>query len=144
VIDWATRRKVFVYVTRITNEAWELLVFDSLHEPGFEVPKGAVEGGEPLEEAVHRELLEEAGITDSRIIRELGAADWGDERQHFFLVEPPPGLPRSFDHTVTGNGVDAGLRYRFRWLSIAPELRRRLVQGSDRFVDELLAAFGAG
>jgi 8-oxo-dGTP pyrophosphatase MutT (NUDIX family) len=140
-MDWATRRKVSVYVTRITNEAWELLVFDSLDEPGFEVPKGAVAGGESLEEAVRREPLEEAGITDARIIRELGATDWGDERQYFFLVEPSPGLPRSFDHTVTGNGCDAGLYYQFRWLSIAPELRQQLVQGSDRFVDEL---FGAG
>ena len=137
-------QKVFAYVTRITDGVRELLVFDSLDEPGFEVPKGAVEGGESLEEAVRRELHEEAGITDARTIRELGATDWEDERQHFFLVEPPPGLPRRFDHTVTGDGGDAGLSYRFHWLSIDRELRRRLVQGSDRFVDELLAAFGAG
>jgi len=138
------QQKVFAYITRVTDGVRELLIFDSLDEPGLEVPKGAVEDGESLEEAVHRELLEEAGIADARIIRKLGATDWGNERQHFFLVEPPPGLPRSFDHTVTGNGVDAGLHYRFRWLSIAPELRRRLVQGSGRFVDELLAAFGSG
>jgi 8-oxo-dGTP pyrophosphatase MutT (NUDIX family) len=138
------QQKVFAYVTRVTDGVRELLVFDSLDEPGLEVPKGAVEDGESLEEAVHRELLEEAGITDARIIRKLGAADWGDERQHFFLVEPPPGLPRSFEHTVTGNGVDAGLHCRFRWRPLDRGLHGRLVQGCGRFVDGLLAAFGSG
>jgi len=105
-------RKVFAYVTRITDGVRELLVFDSLDEPGFEASKRAVEGGESLEEA---------GISGARVIRKLGATDWHDERQHFFLVEPPPGLPRRFGRTVTGGG-DTGLNYRSRWLSIDREL----------------------
>lgn len=137
-------RKVFAYVTRITDGVPELLVFDSLDEPGLEVPKGAVEVGESLEEAVHRELLEEAGITGACFVRQLGATVWRDERQHFFLVEPPPGLPRSFEHPVTGDGIDAGFRYRFHWRSLDRGLHGRLVQGCGRFVDELLAAFDVG
>ena len=134
------RRKVFAYVTRITDCSPELLVLESLDEPGFEVPKGEAEDGETLARAVGRELSEEAGIAGARVVRELGAADWKDERQHFFLVEAPPGLPRTFEHIVTGDGIDAGFRYRFRWLSIDRGLHDRLVQGCNRFVDELLAA----
>ena len=135
-------RKVFAYVTRITGPKTELLVFRSLDEPGFEVPKGAVEDGESLDKAVVRELLEEAGITGARVIRELGASDWKDERQHFFLVEAPSGLPCTFEHVVTGNGIDTGFRYRFRWLPVDRRLRDQLVQGCDRFVDGLLATRG--
>ena len=143
VIDVASRDKVFAYVPRITDGLPELLVFESLDEAGFEVPKGEVEGGETLARAVKRELLEEAGIVGARIVRELGEADWQDERQHFFLVEAPSGLPHGFEHTVTGDGIDAGFRYRFRWLPVDGRLHDRLVQGSDRFVDRLLAARGA-
>jgi len=142
VIPLTGRRKVFAYVTRITNGTPELLVLDSLDEPGHEVPKGAAEEGESLEDAVHRELLEETGITGVLISRQLGSTDWRDERQLFFLVEAPPGLPTAFEHVVTGGGIDAGFRYRFRWLPIDTALHDRLVQGCNRFVDELLAAFG--
>ena len=138
-----TRDKVFAYVTRITDGRPELLVFASHDEPGFEVPKGAVEAGETLGEAVRRELEEEAGLVDARVVRILGAADWQDERQHFLLVEAPPGLPRSFEHTVTGDGIDAGLRYRFLWIRIGGGLGERLVQGCDRFFGALRNALEA-
>jgi len=88
----AAARKVFSYVTRITDGVPELLVFDSLDEAGFEVPKGAVEGEESLEDAVHRELFEEAGIRSARVVQELGTIDWRGERQAFLLVEAPRGL----------------------------------------------------
>jgi len=136
----AHSRKVFAYVTRITDGGAEVLVFESLDEPGFEIPKGAVETGETLAEAVARELLEEAGIADARGVRELGASDWRGERQHFFLAAAPAGVPRAFEHAVTGDGIDAGLHYRFRWLPVDRGLHDRLVQGCDRFVDELLAS----
>ncbi len=132
--------KVFAYVVRAGDGAPELLVLESLDEPGFETPKGGVEEGESLAEAVHRELFEEAGIAGVRIARELGVADWERERQHFFLAEAPPSLPDRFGHTVTGEGVDAGFHYRFSWLPVDDRLHDSLVQGCDRFVDELLAA----
>lgn len=137
-------RKVFAYVTRITEGDPELLVFESLDEPGFEVPKGAVEVGESLEDAVRRELHEEAGIAEARVVREVGATDWNGERQHFFLVEAPEVLPAAFEHAVTGDGIDRGFRYRFCWLPIDRRLSRRLVQGCGRFADALLGALHAG
>ena len=72
--------KVFAYVTRITDGRHELLVFESLDGPGIEVPKGTVEKEETLTEAVLRELFEEAGLTEARIVRPLGTVDWNGER----------------------------------------------------------------
>jgi len=135
--------KVFAYVTRITDGRHELLVFESLDEPGIEVPKGAVEEQETLTEAVLRELFEEAGLTEARIVRPLGTADWNDERQHFFLVEAPAGVPDAFTHVITGDGVDAGLRYQYHWVPIEAQLGDRLVQGCGRFVEALRTAGNA-
>jgi len=139
VIRLPLQKKVFAYVMRITDDRPELLVFDSFDEIGFEVPKGGVERGESLEQAVRRELMEETGISNLRMICELGALGWRNEHQHFFLVETSAGPPRSFEHVVTGSGIDAGCRYRFSWLPIDETLRNRLVQGSGRCIDRLLA-----
>jgi 8-oxo-dGTP pyrophosphatase MutT (NUDIX family) len=116
----------------------ELLVFESLDEPGFEVPKGSVESGESLEQAVRRELWEEAGIEGIDSFSEIGATAYQNEDQRFFLVRALGTIPDTFEHVVSGDDEDAGLRYAFRWLPIAPSLQSSLVQGCDRFADFLL------
>ena len=133
------RRKVFVYVTRTREKAVDLLVFASLDEPGYEVPKGSVERGESLEEAVRREVYEESEIEGLRITAELGKAQWGDEEQHFFLAEAPAGVADVFEYQVTGEGIDRGFWYEYRWLEIRGGLGERLVQGCNQFVEELIA-----
>jgi 8-oxo-dGTP pyrophosphatase MutT (NUDIX family) len=102
------KRKVFVYIIRVGEDTVNLLVFDSLEEPGYEVPKGGVESGESLEEAVHREVYEESGLTGLNIIKELGKIRWGDEEQHFFLAEAPSDVADTFEYQVTGEGIDTG------------------------------------
>ena len=136
-------RKVFVYVVRAKKESVELLVFDSLDEPGYEVPKGSVEPGESLEEAVHREVHEESGIGGLGIIKELGETQWKSEEQHFFLAAAPSGVADVFEYQVTGEGIDKGFWYQYRWLEIKQSLGEELVQGCNRFVGQLIAAFGA-
>ena len=132
------QEKVFIYLTRVHESVSQLLVFESHDEPGFEVPKGAVEPGESLSQAEQRELLEEAGITAIRISKQLGSSRWQNEQQHFYLLEGGADLPEHFEHIVTGHGIDSGFRYRFQWLPIHANLTHRLVQGCDRFVGELL------
>lgn len=62
--------------------------------PFYELPGGGVEPGETVEEAVVRELEEEAGI-HVRIEREL-ARVWKDGREeHYFLVRPEGRSSRS-------------------------------------------------
>jgi ADP-ribose pyrophosphatase YjhB (NUDIX family) len=135
------RQKAFAYVVRTDRLHPQLLVFTSLDEPGFEVPKGALEEGETFEQAAHREVFEESGITGLRVRKELGVAYWQDEEQRFFLLEAPSGLADSFEHAVTGQGIDRGFRYQCRWLDIEPALGTLLVQGCDAFVEELLEEF---
>jgi 8-oxo-dGTP pyrophosphatase MutT (NUDIX family) len=134
------RSKVFVYVIRMRETSAELLVFASLDEPGYEAPKGSVEPGESLEEAVHREVYEESGLEGLRIIKPLGKTWWGDEKQHFFLAEAPANVADVFEYQVTGKGIDRGFQYQYRWLEIERTLEEKLVQGCDRFVGELIAA----
>lgn len=135
-------RKSFVYLIRRDGPAPRLLVFGRLDEPGLEVPKGAVEEGESFEEAALRELREEAGIETARVIRELGVTRYGGEEQRFLLAAVRDVWPETFAHVVTGNGIDAGLRYRFRWEAIGVSLEKRLVQGCGAFVEALIRAVG--
>ncbi len=71
---------------------------------------------------------------------ELGVTHWQGEEQHFFLFRADGSLPDRFDHMVTGHDIDRGMRYQYRWLPITPALSQSLVQGSNRFVRELMAA----
>ena len=130
--------KVFCYVVRTDGRAPRLLVLTSLDEPGFEVPKGAVEPGETLEQAALREILEEAGMTAVRVVQELGVAHYMGEEQRFLLLETTRQLPSTFTHIVTGEGVDKGFRYDYQWLDVTPALNDLLVQGCDAFVSELI------
>ena len=130
--------KAFCYVVRTDRGAPQLLVLASLDEPGFEVPKGAVEPGETLEQAALREIFEESGITAVHVVKELGVTHYLGEEQHFLLLETTQRLPSAFTHIVTGEGVDKGFRYDYQWLEVSPALSDLLVQGCDRFVSELI------
>jgi len=135
-------RKSFVYVVRRDGPAVRLLAFDSHDEPGFEVPKGTVEASETFEDAAVREVFEEAGMEGIRIVRELGRTTYGAELQAFLLASAPEDLPETFEHVVTGDGVDRGFSYTFGWLPIDADLESKLVQGCGAFVDALLEALG--
>ncbi len=64
--------KVTAFVTRGTGVDAELLVFYH-HQSGIQVPAGTVEPGEHADDAVRRELWEETGLRDVRLVRALGA-----------------------------------------------------------------------
>jgi 8-oxo-dGTP pyrophosphatase MutT (NUDIX family) len=130
--------KVFCYIVRRDQDTPKLLVFWSLDEPGFEVPKGSVEPGETLGQAALREIFEESGISALRVVKELGVTQYGDEEQHFLLLEAAGDLAASFTHVVTGCGVDEGFHYDFQWFDVTVALHRLLVQGCDRFVATLV------
>jgi 8-oxo-dGTP pyrophosphatase MutT (NUDIX family) len=140
--------KVFIYLVRSCDDAWELLSFESHEEEGYEVPKGAVEADETPLQAARREFLEETGLTGNVTWTKLGTTRWHDEVQHFFHAQGEGDLPDRFEHVVTGRGDDRGLRYRYRWLPISSELSEQLVQGSDAFVNRLIerlyGTFGGG
>jgi 8-oxo-dGTP pyrophosphatase MutT (NUDIX family) len=130
--------KVFCYIVRRDQDTPKLLVFRSLDEPGFEAPKGAVEPGETLGKAALREVFEESGLSALQVVKELGVTQYGDEEQHFLLLEAAGKLAASFKHVVTGCGVDEGFHYEFQWLDVNPALHRLLVQGCNRLVASLV------
>jgi 8-oxo-dGTP pyrophosphatase MutT (NUDIX family) len=126
----AGRARVLAYVTRERDGRTELLVFDHRDDPeaGTQVPAGRLDPGESLEQGLLRELHEEAGIEGARIVRELPVlGDWvaaSPYDDHAFevradLVDPAD----TWDHVVHGDGDDAGLVFRYRWVTVEPGLR---------------------
>jgi 8-oxo-dGTP pyrophosphatase MutT (NUDIX family) len=73
--------KVTAFVTRGTGEAAELLVFRH-GRSGVQVPAGTVEADESPNSALLREVGEETGLTEVRLIRTLGQLidELSDER----------------------------------------------------------------
>ena len=134
------RQKSFSYIVRTNQAGPELLVFASLNEPGFEVPKGSAQPSETPAQAAEREVFEESGLCALTLIRELGVTPWQDEEQHFFLFKASEPLPDRFTHVVTGHDGDRGMCYQYQWLAITPALGQSLVQGSNAFVGEMMAA----
>jgi 8-oxo-dGTP diphosphatase len=137
--------RVLAYVTRERDGRRELLVFDHRDHPdaGTQVPAGRLEPDEDLEAGLLRELEEEAGLRDARIVRKF--ATFGPRElphgraytNHAYELEAP-GTPEAWEHTVVGDGDDAGLVFRYRWEPISGALR--LWGGRD----PLLGALGAG
>lgn len=61
-------RPVLAVSGLITNQAGEVLLVRNIHRADtFEMPGGQVEPGETLDEALHREILEETGATVSLV-----------------------------------------------------------------------------
>ncbi|HUQ16679.1 MAG TPA: NUDIX domain-containing protein [Candidatus Saccharimonadales bacterium] len=123
-------RKAICYVVR----DGELLVFRHRDHPlaGVQVPAGTLHPDEPPAVGALREAEEETGRSGFRIARALGSTDYefrntapGFERheiheRHFFLLEPPAGLPDRWSHLAEeGNG---DFWFEFFWVRLVPEL----------------------
>ena len=114
-------RKVCAYVTRNDEE---LLVFEGPGHDGAQIPKGTVEGDEPLERALRREVREESGLRPRGPLTPLASDVWMRRHhppryyvRHFYHVavdEPRDG----WTHTVTGSGEEAGAEFTYSWVPI--------------------------
>jgi 8-oxo-dGTP pyrophosphatase MutT (NUDIX family) len=134
--------RVLAYVTRERNGRRELLVFDHRDHPsaGTQVPAGRLEPGEDLEAALLRELEEEAGLTNARIVRKFATFEPRTlphgvaYTNHAFEVEAPAARD-TWEHEVHGDGDDAGLVFVYRWEPLSERLRLWL--GSDPVLAKL-------
>jgi 8-oxo-dGTP diphosphatase len=118
------RQRVVAYVTRERAGVKELLVFDHRDYPdaGTQVPAGRIDPGESLEECLHRELDEEAGLRGS-VLRELGRPPWPPKYENrAFEVRAEGNPPDMWEHEVHGTGDDAGLVFLYRWEPVRPDL----------------------
>ena len=116
----------------VTDPAHRLLVFDHADDPtvATQVPAGGIKDGESPDEAVRRELAEESGLTDAKIVRKLGEA-WfraragdvpaGYEEQvhhvfHLHLDLVPTSAAWVWEDCDGGTAVVH--RYAFRWADL--------------------------
>jgi len=137
--------RVLAYVTREREGRRELLVFDHRDHPeaGTQVPAGRLEPDEDLEAGLLRELEEEAGLAEARIVRKFamfGPRELPHGRaytNHAYELEAP-GARDEWEHTVVGDGDDAGLVFRYRWVPLEPE--PTLWGTRDPVLEPLLAA----
>jgi 8-oxo-dGTP pyrophosphatase MutT (NUDIX family) len=117
------RKRVVAFVTRGRQGRTELLVFD--YKGMTELPGGRIDAHESLEEGIVREVEEETGVADLRIIEELADADQfvrlygrGAHETHVFRLVADGKTPEEWKHHVTGTGMDAGLVYACRWVPL--------------------------
>ena len=119
------RIAVGAYIIRQTPQAgYQLLLFTHADEPDvpFQVPGGGVDAGEAIEQALYREIWEESGLTNLRLIRKLGVTEtcWIQPRKlisqrHYFLLETSSETPDEWQHTVQGGGCDTGMVFSYFW-----------------------------
>jgi ADP-ribose pyrophosphatase YjhB (NUDIX family) len=131
------RRRVVGYVTR----GRELLVFE--HGGVLQVPAGRIDHDETLEKGLLREIEEETGVAEVRIVGELADADEVDRlvgvhahRSWALHAVADREGPDAWDHHVTGTGMDAGMVFPCRWVPL--EDRPLLWGKPDPLVERLL------
>jgi 8-oxo-dGTP pyrophosphatase MutT (NUDIX family) len=117
------RKRVVAFVTREREGITELLVFD--YEGMTELPGGRIDPHESMEKGIAREVEEETGVADVRVVEELADAPEfdhlygrGAHETHVFHLVTEAKTPRAWEHHVTGTGMDASLVYACRWVPL--------------------------
>lgn len=118
-------------VAYLTDPSGRLLVFDHIDvDAGTQVPAGGIHEDESPEDAVRRELIEEAGLDGAIVVRKLGEA-WnrskpgnvppGFEEQilhvfHLKLTRPSPDEEWAWEEKSGGDLLEH--RFAFRWVTL--------------------------
>ena len=87
---------------------------------GCQLVKGSIEPGESAPQAALRELFEEAGIRDARVIRDLGLWEATESQQvwSFQQCEPAQALPDQWSHACADDG---GHTFELFWQPLAED-----------------------
>jgi 8-oxo-dGTP pyrophosphatase MutT (NUDIX family) len=117
-------RKAYGIIQRDDNC---LLVFRELKKDGSievaQFPGGTIEDGELIEDGLLREVYEETGLSDLRIIRQLGCAEYRTTEdvislRHFYLLRCDEPMPDSWVHYEMFSSEHAHpLPYEYNWMS---------------------------
>ncbi|MEU8708651.1 NUDIX domain-containing protein [Streptomyces sp. NPDC048565] len=120
-----TKNKVLCYVVR----DGKLLVFRhtdySYEEVGIQAPAGSIRPGETPEAAALREAGEETGLSDFKIVRKLGEAEYDMspyrfelQRRHVFHLELTEPTPERWDSQEDHDGVGEPTRFECFWIPL--------------------------
>ncbi|PLT31420.1 NUDIX hydrolase [Peribacillus deserti] len=117
------KTKVLAYIIRKKNENFELLIHCHRDFPdaGLQVPAGTVEENEVLEAALFREIEEESGLNDVKLLQKLdhyvftNPENNEDHDRHVFVLKAADDTKTSWDHVITGSGQDRGLVFCYSW-----------------------------
>jgi 8-oxo-dGTP pyrophosphatase MutT (NUDIX family) len=146
VTIYGVRLRVACYVTRPGPAGPELLVIDHAGDDpanpsGTQVPAGGMLPFEALADAAIREVEEETGVVGLTYLGQVGTVELGlhDEGgpsvTNFAHLQAPSGGERSWRHTVTGDGEDAGMTFSCRWEPLP--LPFELAAGQGAFLSAL-------
>ena len=111
--------KVCPVVLRGSGAALEILAFE--HPlAGRQLVKGTIEPGESVAAAALRELREESGIAQARVLQDLGTwvPDLGGHRWHFVVCAVDERLADRWTHQAPDDG---GHAFRFFWHPLAAD-----------------------
>ncbi len=119
----------------------QLLIFrhPDCPEAPLQIPGGGVEVDESIETALHREVLEESGLSNLTMVRKLGVAGicWRQPHKlisyrHCFLLQASQDTLDAWEHTVEGDGIDASMTFSYFWHR--PSLDFKLPEGLGCFL----------
>ena len=116
-------KKVSAYIVRESNKGYdELLVFSHKDYPDVpvQIPGGTVEEGEDLITALRREIYEESGLKEFKIIKRIGEINYYNDlnqkfKRHFYLIRVSKTTSDTWEHKVGGKGEDKGLIFKYFW-----------------------------
>jgi len=119
-------QKAYAYIARRNTDGLELLVFRQKDHPeaGLQIPGGTVEDGEKPEVTAHREVLEEAGLTEMRLVQSLGSRQYSHktkqelQERFFFHFSTSSQLPETWDYTVASKSEDQGFVFEYSWMPL--------------------------
>jgi 8-oxo-dGTP pyrophosphatase MutT (NUDIX family) len=137
---YGVRRRVACYVTRTAEQGPELLVFDHLDDDpddpsGTQIPAGGMLPFEGIEDAAAREVEEETGLTGLTFVGQLGGVEarlgepGGPSVTTYVHLSASTDDPVAWDHTVSGDGEDAGMTFRCRWATLPLSFKLAAGQG---------------
>lgn len=113
-------KKVWAYIVREHASEIELLVFEHVHvDAAIQIPGGTVEPNEDWQDAVQREVWEEAGVRlEAFTLLGIFERLWEGEplQAHLLAAWAPSHFQNEWVHQGTGNGEDANMQFRFYWL----------------------------
>ncbi len=124
--NYALADKVVAYIVREKNIEKQLLVFEhdkKWSSAGLQVPAGTVTNDEELETALLREVFEETGLNNCKVVKKIDEYIFFRtphnkfNRRHVFQLITEVNLPDKWTHKVKSDDVDNGMSFHFYWLN---------------------------